>query len=78
MATENTPLLAATIPAVELFVNAWEALRTDPDLAEQNITQFIDPGLAVAEKYYNKLSDTDAYIIAMCTRFTFIAAFFPG
>lgn len=66
MAAENTPMLAATIPAFELFVNSWEAMKADPVLSALNITHLIDAGLAIAEKYYNKFNDTDAYIIAMC------------
>ncbi|KAJ7208540.1 hypothetical protein GGX14DRAFT_395690 [Mycena pura] len=69
MAAENTPMLAITIPAFELFVNTWRTMCDDEELVAQNVTQFIEPGLAVADKYYNKLSDTDAYLIAMCTVF---------
>ena len=67
MAIENTPMLAATIPAFELFVNSWEAMRADDELAQQGVTHHIDRGLEIAEKYYNKLNDTDAYLISMCT-----------
>jgi hypothetical protein len=35
-------------------------------LANENIQQFIAPGLAMAKKYYNRFGDTDAYVIAMC------------
>ena len=70
MAAENTPMLAATIPAFELFVNSWEAMKVDPVLSAMNISHLIDAGLAIAQKYYNKFDDTDAYIIAMCTLFT--------
>jgi hypothetical protein len=44
----------------------WNAMLADADLKEENISKFIDPGLAVANTYYNKMGDTDAYIIAMC------------
>ncbi|KAJ7195321.1 hypothetical protein GGX14DRAFT_366857 [Mycena pura] len=69
MAAENTPMLAAAIPAFELFVNSWEAMKADNELELQNVTQFIEPGLAIAEKYYNKFEDTDAYLISMCMLF---------
>ena len=41
-------------------------MLADADLQEENISKFIDPGLAVANMYYNKMGDMDAYIIAMC------------
>jgi hypothetical protein len=68
MSAENTPILAGSIPAFELFMAAWNAMLADADLKEENISKFIDPGpgLAVANMYYNKMEDTDAYIIAMC------------
>jgi hypothetical protein len=66
MSVENTPILAATIPAFELFVASWTSLIVDQDLQKENILKFIRPGLAVATKYYDKLEETDAYIISMC------------
>ncbi|KAJ7498339.1 hypothetical protein B0H11DRAFT_1909377 [Mycena galericulata] len=65
MSAENTPILAGSIPAFELFMAAWNAMLADADLKEENISKFIDPGLAAANTYYNKMGDTDAYIIAM-------------
>ena len=44
----------------------WNTMLADADLKEENISKFIDPGLVVANMYYNKMGDTDAYIIAMC------------
>jgi hypothetical protein len=41
-------------------------MLTDPLLANENIQQFIAPGLAMAKKYYNRFDNTDAYVIAMC------------
>jgi hypothetical protein len=38
----------------------------DQDLQKENISKFIWPGLAIANKYYNKPRETDAYIISMC------------
>ncbi|KAJ7142793.1 hypothetical protein C8R44DRAFT_924460, partial [Mycena epipterygia] len=65
MAVENTPMLAATIPAFELFVSSWNAMQDDPDLANANIVAFIKPGLELANKYYSKMGDTDTYVISM-------------
>ncbi|KAJ6545617.1 hypothetical protein B0H19DRAFT_955687, partial [Mycena capillaripes] len=66
MSSENTPILAGTIPAFELFMSAWETMKADEDLAEENVASIITPGLNVAKSYYKKLGDSDAYIIAMC------------
>jgi hypothetical protein len=66
MSSENTPILAATIPAFELFLSAWEAMKADEDLVEENVASIITPGLNLAKSYYKKLEDSNAYIIAMC------------
>ncbi|KAJ7750263.1 hypothetical protein B0H16DRAFT_1843275 [Mycena metata] len=66
MSSENTPILAATIPAFELFLSAWEAMKVDQDLAEANVAPIITPGLNLAKSYYKKLDDSKAYILAMC------------
>jgi hypothetical protein len=41
-------------------------MLADIDLQQENVGKFIWPGLAIATKYYNKMGDTDTYIIAMC------------
>jgi rRNA maturation endonuclease Nob1 len=66
MSSENTPILAATIPAFELFLSAWQAMKADGDLAVENVASIISPGLNIAKNYYRKLDDSNAYIIAMC------------
>ncbi|KAJ6449125.1 ribonuclease H-like domain-containing protein [Mycena sanguinolenta] len=53
MSSENTPILAAAIPAFELFMKSWNSMLTDPLLANKNIQQLIAPGLAVTNKYYS-------------------------
>ncbi|KAJ7446306.1 hypothetical protein FB451DRAFT_1412336 [Mycena latifolia] len=65
MSSKNTPILAATIPAFELFISSWESMLADFDLEEENIVEIITPGLDIARKYYNKFDNTDAYITAM-------------
>ncbi|KAF8193834.1 hypothetical protein K438DRAFT_1969136 [Mycena galopus ATCC 62051] len=72
MLAENTPILAGAIPSFELFMASWKAMLRDPDLQHKDIGKFINPGLAIANKYYDKMGETDAYIIAM-----FSGAFFP-
>jgi hypothetical protein len=66
VSAENTPILTSSIPAFKLFMAAWNAMLADADLKEENISKFIDPGLTVANTDYNKMGDTDAYIITMC------------
>ncbi|KAJ6617266.1 hypothetical protein B0H10DRAFT_1797772 [Mycena sp. CBHHK59/15] len=66
MSAENTPILAGSIPAFELFISSWKSMLADTDLQNENIAKFIQPGLDIATNYYNKMGDTDAYIIAMC------------
>ncbi|KAJ7442063.1 hypothetical protein B0H11DRAFT_1932569 [Mycena galericulata] len=65
MSSENTPILAGTIPAFELFMSSWKAMLDDPVLEKESIARIIKPGLNLAEKYYDKFGDTDAYIISM-------------
>ncbi|KAJ7138382.1 hypothetical protein C8R44DRAFT_728524 [Mycena epipterygia] len=65
LSSESTPILAAMIPAFELFMSSWETMKADSDLEEENITDLISPGLVIAQKYYDKFADIDAYIIAM-------------
>ena len=66
MSAENTPILAGSIPAFELFISSWKSMLADTNLQNENIAKFIQPGLDIATNYYNKMGDTDAYIIAMC------------
>ncbi|KAJ7622680.1 ribonuclease H-like domain-containing protein [Mycena rosella] len=65
MSSENTPILAGTVPAFELFISAWEAMKADPDPAQENVASIISPGLTIAKNYYKKLEESNAYIIAM-------------
>ncbi|KAF8206641.1 hypothetical protein K438DRAFT_1962975 [Mycena galopus ATCC 62051] len=65
MSSENTPILAATIPAFELFSSAWEAMKANGDLAEEHVASIITSGLDLARKYYKKLEASNAYIITM-------------
>jgi hypothetical protein len=62
-------MLASIIPVFELFMQAWTSMKADPVLRTQNISHFIDAGLQVAQKYYQKLRKNHTYIIAMCTSF---------
>jgi hypothetical protein len=66
MSAENTPILAGSIPAFELFISSWKSMLADTDLQNENIAKFIQPGLDITTNYYNKMGDTDTYIIAIC------------
>ena len=55
-------MLAGVIPTFERFMSAWETLsEKNPHLAVA-----INKGLSFASKYYKKMDDTKAYILAMC------------
>lgn len=59
---EGTPVLARSIPALEMLMSQWEwmAIHT-PDYAP-----WINQGLECALKYYRHMDDTDAHVIALC------------
>ena len=62
MSSERTPILSGTIPAFELFMTAWEELgEKHPRLA-----RWTKVGVEWAVKYYSKMDQTWAYVIAMC------------
>jgi hypothetical protein len=62
MSKEKTPVLAGVIPTFERFMTAWESLaRINPHLRDA-----INLGLSFARKYYVRMDETKAYIIAMC------------
>lgn len=63
MSRESTPVLAGAIPTFERFMTVWEVLaETEPKVAPA-----IRVGLDVAYKYYHKMDQTHAYVVAMCT-----------
>jgi hypothetical protein len=62
MSAHTTPVLSGAIPSFELFMTQWEQLGKD----HRNLKPWTDIGLKWATKYYKRMDDTDAYIIAMC------------
>jgi hypothetical protein len=61
MSREETPVLSGTLPAFEMFMTSWEMLGEKyPRLAP-----FVDIGLKWAYKYYCRMDQTRAYVIAM-------------
>ena len=63
MSNEKTPVLAGAIPTFERFMTSWERLAA----RNPNIAPAIKKGLKCAYKYYKRMDDTDAYVVAMCT-----------
>ena len=65
LSSEGTPVLATTIPALELLMSQWEHLAsTLPDYEP-----WIEQGLECARKYYRHMDDTSAHIIGLCKRY---------
>ncbi|KAF8834807.1 hypothetical protein BDN67DRAFT_914167, partial [Paxillus ammoniavirescens] len=61
MSSESLPCLGSTVPCFELFMSAWEMLgATHP-----RVKPWTDVGLEWATKYYQRMDNTRAYIIAM-------------
>ena len=65
LSNEMTPVLAGVIPAFEIFLTKMEKLAE----AKPHLNSFITEGLSFAYKYYKRMDNTIAYIIAMCMLF---------
>ncbi|KIK14506.1 hypothetical protein PISMIDRAFT_84486, partial [Pisolithus microcarpus 441] len=61
MSAEKRAMLNRAVPSFELFMTAWEKLRE----TNKCIAPFIDVGLKWAKQYYNRMDNTQAYIISM-------------
>jgi hypothetical protein len=62
MSSEGTPVLAGTIPALEMLMTNWELMALNlPDYA-----LWIQKGLDCALKYYRHVDDTRAHLITLC------------
>jgi len=62
MSTERTPILSGAVPCLEMLMTAWEQLgQKNPDLEP-----FTSEALKWAVKYYKKMDQTSAYVVAMC------------
>jgi hypothetical protein len=62
MSAEAMPVLSGAVPSFEIFMTRWENLRTDNPI----LAPLINVGLHWAKKYYSRMDDTDAYVVAMC------------
>ena len=61
MSSESTPILCGSIASFKLLMTKWERLGEEhPEL--QYWTRI---GLRWVQKYYKRMDDTDAYVIAM-------------
>jgi hypothetical protein len=69
MSKEKTPVLAGAVPSLERFMSNWERLAAIPD--NKHLAPAIERGLSFAKKYYKRMDDTDAYVIAMCEYYNF-------
>ena len=62
MSKQKMPVLAGAIPFFEHMMTCLEKLS----LQQPTLAPAIKAGLGVAYKYYKKMDDTNAYIVAMC------------
>jgi hypothetical protein len=56
-------MLSGVLPSFEMLMSRWEKLAKDVPA----LKKYIDPGLKKAYEYYNRMDETKAYVIAMCT-----------
>ena len=56
-------MLSGVLPSFEMLMTRWEKLAQDVPA----LKKYINPGLEKAYEYYNRMDETKAYIIAMCT-----------
>lgn len=62
MSAESMPVLSGAVPSFEIFMTKWERVREQYPAAKY----WVDIGLEWAKKYYIRMDDTDAYVVAMC------------
>jgi len=62
MSAHATPVLSGAIPSFELFMTRWEKLGDQ----YATLKPWTDIGLKWANKYYRRMDNTRAYVIAMC------------
>ena len=62
MSAESMPMLSGAVLSFKIFMTQWEKLCTKyPELKP-----WVNIGLEWAKKYYTRMDDTDAYVVAMC------------
>ncbi len=65
MSAESTPVLSGTIASFEIFMTKWEELHDQ----YPRLRHWLDNSLKWAQKYYQWMDDTDAYIETMSKSF---------
>ena len=65
----RAPTLHRVIPVLETLASRWEAKMQDPKYAPFH--NALEKGLAKLVKYYKRLDNARAYILALCTRESF-------
>lgn len=63
LANEKTPVLAITIPALEMMMTTWENMKVAP--RSRHLAPYIEKGLAKAREYYVRMDNTRAYNMNM-------------
>jgi hypothetical protein len=61
MSAEKTPTLSGAMPCFKIFMTAWEQIESK----RPELWQWVSVGVEHAVKYYTKMDDTRAYVIAM-------------
>jgi hypothetical protein len=64
MSKEKMPVLAGVIPTFKRFMLSWETLARAKE--NRHLKDVLETGLEFAKKYYNKMDNTNAFVIAMC------------
>jgi hypothetical protein len=62
MSRESTPILSYAIIEFEMFMTSLERLGKQHKI----LKPWTDVGLHWATKYYDRMDDTDAYVVTMC------------
>ena len=65
MSTDATPVLLRAIIYFEKFMTKWEKLGEQ----HRMLKPWTDIGVKWATKYYDRMDETNAYVITMCKSF---------
>jgi len=65
MLAESTPVLSGAIVSFEIFMTKWEELHDQ----YPRLRHWLYNSLKWAQKYYQRMDDTDAYIVTMSKSF---------
>src|SRR6266481_4274170 len=61
LSSSSTPVLTDTLPAIECLMTAWEALAD----SHPHLARFINASLQKLHEGYNKMDQTQVYIMAL-------------